>query len=44
MLLELLAVAVGPDFFFHLCRDQPLVTAKSYLFTFGISLGLETQP
>ena len=44
MRLELVAVAVGPDFFFRLRPDQQLVTAKTYLFTFGIVLGLQTQP
>ena len=40
MSLELVAVAVGPDFFRFHC-DQQLVT-KTYLFTFDIILGLLT--
>ena len=43
MRLELVAVAVGADFnFFLLHHDQRLVTAKTYLFTFDIVLGLLT--
>ena len=41
MLLELVAVSVGPDFYFLFMLWS--ATAKKYLFTFGIVLRVEAQ-